>query len=404
MSGLLRTRELLRDPLELRPHYDVVVIGGGAHGLAIAHYLASEHGVTNVAVIERSYIGSGGSGRNTTVLRANYKTPEAVAFYRHSFDLYRTLSVELDYNLLRSQRGLIWLAHNESALRVQRERSLLNQALDVDTVFVDRDEIQELCPPLDLSCGQSGRSVIGGSFHAPGSVIRHDAVVWGYAAAGQRHGIDVHQGLEVTGVRVVDGRCKGVVTTRGFVGAGAVVCAVGGHASRVAALAGLRLPVVTHPLQAFVTEPYKPVLDRIVMSTEFLTYISQTSRGEMLVGAEIEPYTSYSTRSTFGFVRETAARCIDQFPFMAKLRILRQWAGVCDMSADYSPIMGTTEVEGFFLNAGWGTWGFKAVPAAGRSMAELVATQRTPAVIAPFALSRFATDRVIADRSSAGTH
>jgi sarcosine oxidase subunit beta len=235
-------------------------------------------------------------------------------------------------------------------------------------------------------------------------VIRHDAVVWAYAAAAQALGVEVHQDTEVVGIDVDGGRCRGVRTTRGEIAAGAVVCAVGGYVSKVAALAGVRLPIVTHPLQAFVTEPYKPLLDQIVLSTEFLTYISQTSRGEVLVGSEIEPYASYSTRSTYAFLAETAARCIDQFPFMAKLGILRQWAGVCDMTPDYSPIMGLTEVDRFYLDAGWGTWGFKAVPAAGTSVAALVATERVPDVIAPFALSRFAADRVIADRSSAGTH
>lgn len=404
MSGLLRRRRLLHSTPSLRNRYDVVIIGGGAHGLAIAYYLAARHGVRDVAVLERSYIGSGGSGRNTTVLRANYKTPEAIAFYQSSFDLYKNLTSELDYNLLRSQRGLIWLAHGDSSRRTQRERALLNQTFGVETVFLEPDEVKKLCPQLDLACGKSGRPVVGASYHPPGSVIRHDAVVWGYAANAQRLGVEIHQGTDVTGITVRNGRCEGLVTSRGKVAAGTVVCAAGGYVSDIARFARLELPLTTHPLQAFVTEPCKPVLDRIVLSTEFLTYVSQTSRGEMLVGAEIEPYSSYSTRSTFSFLSDTAARCIDQFPFMAKLQVLRQWTGVCEMSPDYSPIMGPSGIGGFYLNTGWGTWGFKAVPAAGIAIAELVATEAMPELIAPFALSRFHDDQVIADRASAGTH
>ncbi|TMJ95375.1 MAG: FAD-dependent oxidoreductase, partial [Actinobacteria bacterium] len=342
MSGLFRRRVFLTES-DVRPRYDVVVIGGGGHGLAIAYYLARNHGVRDVAVFERSYIGAGGSGRNTTVLRANYKTPETIPFFKASFDLYRTLSQELDFNMLLSQRGLLWLAHSEASLRVQRERALLNQAFGVETEFVGPDEIGDICPVLDLS-GGGKRPVLGAAWHPPGAIIRHDAVVWGYAAAAQRHGVHVHQGVEVTGVVQERRRCVGVETSHGPVAAGKVVCAVGGYVTPVAAMAGIRLPIVTHPLQAFVTEPVKPVLDRIVASADLLVYISQSARGELLAGAEIERYTSYSTRSTWAFLSEAASRCIDLFPFMAKLRILRQWTGLCDMTPDYSPLMGVTEI------------------------------------------------------------
>jgi sarcosine oxidase, subunit beta len=401
--GLLRTREYLREPSGRRS-YDVIVIGGGAHGLAIAYYLAKRHGIRNVAVIERSYIGSGGSGRNTTIVRANYKMPESVAFFRESFNLYSCLSQELGYNVLMSRRGLFWLAHSEGSLRIQRERALLNQALGVDTIFIGPAEVKQLCPPIDLTCGGKSHPILGSSYHPPGSVIRHDAVVWGYAAAAQRLGVDVYQGVEVVGIDARSGRVEAIETTAGRFECGAAVCAAGGYVSLVAGMAGLRLPIVTHPLQAFVTEPYKPVLDRIVASSDLLVYISQTARGELLVGAEIERYSTYSTRSTFSFLAEAASRCIDLLPFMAKLRILRQWTGLCDMTPDYSPIMGITPIEGFYLNAGWGTWGFKAVPAAGVAMAELVTTGRVPDLIAPFELDRFRKDRAIPDRSSAGTH
>jgi sarcosine oxidase subunit beta len=403
VSGLLRKRTYL-SATEPKRSYDVVIIGGGGHGLATAYYLASRHGITNVGVFERSYIGAGATGRNTTVLRANYKMPESVAFFKQSFDLYRGLSHELDYNLLMSRRGLFWLAHSENTLRLQRERALLNQAFDVDTIFIGPDEVKKLCPHIDLEAGGQGQPIIGASYHPPGSVIRHDAVVWGYAAAAQRLGVHVHEGIEVTGVTRENGRAVGIETPAGRISAGEIVSATAGYTSSVAALAGVRLPITTHPLQAFVTEPYEPILNRIVASTDKLVYISQTSRGEILVGAEIERYTTYSTRSTYSFLAECASKAIDLLPFTAKLKILRQWTGLCDMSPDYSPLMGPTEVEGFYVSAGWGTWGFKAIPAGGLGMAALVAAGVAPPEIAPFRLDRFRDDRAIPDRSSAGTH
>jgi sarcosine oxidase subunit beta len=383
--------------------YDVVIIGGGGHGLALAYYLAKHHGISDVGVFERSYIGSGGTGRNTTVLRANYKAPETVPFFKASLELYNRLGAELDFNLLLSPRGLLWLAHSEPSLRHQRERAFVNQAMGVDTVFITPDEIARLCPVLDIT-GGGKYPVLGAAYHAPGAVIRHDAVVWGYASAAQRQGVHIHQGVGVTGIEVTHGRCTGVHTSAGFVSAGTVVTAAGGYVSLVARMAGVRLPITTYPLQAFVTEAYKPVLDRIVASADLLVYISQSARGELLVGAEIEEYAAYSTRSTFDFLARASAHAIDLLPFMAKLRILRQWTGVCDMTPDYSPILGTTEVGGFYVDGGWGTWGFKAIPIAGTSMADLVATGRTPPLIAPFGLERFYEDRTVPERASAGTH
>lgn len=402
MPGLLsRTVHLPDRPLESR--YDVIIIGGGGHGLATAYYLAKEHGIRNVAVLERSYIGSGGTGRNTTVLRANYKTPETIKFFKASFDLYRTLSDELDYHTLRSERGLLWMAHSEAQANSQRERALQNQVYDVNTVYLNAAEVKEVCPQLDMTCG-GRRPIWGAAYHPPGGIIRHDAVVWGYAAAASRLGVQVHQGVPVTGMIMENGRCTGVQTPKGVIRAGAVVSAVGGYVTQITNMVGLQIPIITHPLQAFVTQSYQPVLDRVVASADLHIYISQSARGEMLVGAEIDPYTSYSTRSTFSFAASAAARAIDLFPFMAKLRLLRQWTGLCDMTPDYSPLLGTTPIEGFYLSTGWGTWGFKAIPISGKSMAELVATKRVPAIIAPLGLDRFRLDRCISERASAGTH
>jgi sarcosine oxidase subunit beta len=402
MPGLLsRIVQLPERPLA--SHYDVIVIGGGGHGLATAYYLAKEHGVHNVAVLERSYIGSGGTGRNTTVLRANYKTPETIRFFKASFDLYRTLSDELDFHTLRSERGLLWMAHSEAQANSQRERALQNQEYDVDTVYMSAAEVREVCPQLDMTCG-GRRPIWGAAYHPPGGIIRHDAVVWAYASAASRLGVHVHQGVPVTGMLMENGRCTGVRTPKGTISAGAVVSAVGGYVTQITDMVGLRIPIVTHPLQAFVTQSYQPVLDRVVASADLHIYISQSARGELLVGAEIDPYTSYSTRSTFSFAASAAARAIDLFPFMAKLRLLRQWTGICDMTPDYSPLLGTTPIDGFYLSTGWGTWGFKAIPIGGKSMAELVATKRVPEIIAPLGLDRFRLDRCISERASAGTH
>jgi sarcosine oxidase subunit beta len=394
---------------ELAAAYDVVILGGGGHGLATAYYLAREHGVKRIAVLERSYIGSGNTGRNTTVLRSNYKNPESIRFYQESVELYRHLAEELDFEMKHSERGLLWLAHSEAQLNSQRERALQNQVYGVDTRFVDAAEVAEICPQLDMSCG-GHRPILGAAYHPPGAIIRHDAVVWGYAAAAERLGVEIHQETEVTGLLLEDApdgrgrRCTGVRTSRGPVAAGAVLSAVGGFVTRIADMAGLRLPIVTHPLQAFVTQAYEPVLDRIVASADLHIYISQSARGEILVGAEIDPYTSFSTRSTFPFIASCASRAIDLFPFLARLRLLRQWTGVCDMTPDYSPLLGTTPVERLFLSSGWGTWGFKAIPVSGKRMAELIATGRVPEVIAPFALDRFRRDRSVPERASAGTH
>jgi sarcosine oxidase subunit beta len=402
MSGLLRERAYLVEN-ERKPSYDVIIIGAGGHGLAAAYYLAKTHGITNVAVLERAYIGSGGTGRNTTILRANYKTPATIKFFQRSFEMYAELAQELDYNMLRSQRGLLWMAHSEAQLQNQIERALQNQTFGVNTVFLTPEEVHRVCPQLDMT-GGGDRPILGAAYHPPGSTIRHDAVAWGYAIGAQRLGVHIHQGVAVTGLTIRNGKCLGVETTAGPIAAGSVMSAVGGYVSQVAAMAKLPIPIVTHPLQAFVTESYKPVLDRIVASADLHIYVSQSARGEMLIGAGIDPYTSYSTASTFPLLSSASARALDLFPFLAKLRILRQWTGLCDMTPDYSPLMGVTPIDSFYLSSGWGTWGFKAIPASGEGMAELIATNRVPPLIAPFALNRFERDEAISERASAGTH
>ncbi|MGH2680826.1 MAG: FAD-dependent oxidoreductase [Actinomycetota bacterium] len=402
MTGLFRRRIALPDR-ELRRSYDVVIVGGGVNGLSLAYHLAEEHGIRDVAVLERSYLGSGASGRNTQVLRANYNTPETVPLYAASLERYRRLSQELDFNVLFTNQGELDLCHTEDSLQVERERSALNRALGVRTDILGPEDILEVCPAVDLT-GDGELPVLGASYHPPGSFARHDAVVWGYARAAARRGVDLHQGVEVVGVHLEGDRCVGVETSRGRVAAAHVVSAVAGWTTQVATMAGLRLPIVTHLLQAFVTEPYRPMLRGLVSSMDLTIYVSQTARGELLAGAEIVPYSTFSTRSTFEFLSEAAKRSVMILPFMARARAMRQWGGLCDMTPDSSPILGPTPVEGFSVMAGMGTWGFKGAPIFGSTMAEHVATGRVPELIAPFALSRFREDRMVPDAASAGTH
>lgn len=385
------------------PSYDVIIIGGGGHGLATAYYLATRHGITNVAVLERSYIGSGNSGRNTTVIRANYGIPEAVRFYQHSIELFQKLEEETERKLMYQQKGLLWIAHSELGVRAERARAAVNTAFGAKTEFVTPEEIKQICPQIDLSGGGIW-PIQGGTYHPEGATARHDRVVWAYAEGAMRRGVHVHQRTAVTGLTMEGDRVTGVTTDSGSISADVVVGAVGGQVTILGSMAGLRLPIRSHPLQAFVTNHYELQLDAIVSSSDLLFYASQTARGEILMGAEIDRQPSYSYRSGHHFLQNCSFRAMTLLPFLRDLRVLRQWTGVCDMSPDYSPIMSKTPVENFYLTTGWGTWGFKAIPAGGEQMAELIATGESPELIAPFTLDRFARDRTLADRGSAGTH
>ncbi len=400
MKEIFFPKPIITRPGPLKKHYDVVIIGGGSHGLATAYYLAKHHGIKDIAIIEKSYIGSGAAGRNTTIIRANYRTPEGAAFYKESVKLYEHLSQDLNFNLMFSQHGHFTLAHSDRSLVVQNERAEVNKLLGINSRVIDRDEVKQLCPQIHVGDDVTW-PIQGALYHPPGGIIRHDAVVWGYAKQVCRAGIEIHQGVEVTGFDVRGGRCHGVKTTHGDVSAGVVLSATAGWSSPVAKLAGVPLPLTTSILQAFVTEPVKPFLDKIIVSAQMHIYCSQTDRGEFLIGAEVEPYPTYSSKGTFPFIEYATRHVLELFPQLHATRILRHWTGLCDMSPDYSPIMGLTELDGFLVDCGWGTYGFKAAPITGVTLAELIATGKTPELIEPFKLDRFYTDTLVSELAAA---
>ncbi|CAA9283992.1 MAG: Sarcosine oxidase beta subunit [uncultured Actinomycetospora sp.] len=385
---------------ELRGSYDAVIIGGGVHGLATAYYLARDHGMRNIAVLERAYIGSGGSGRNTAILRSNYLTPEGVRFYDRSIKLYEHLAADLNYNVMFSQRGHLTLAHNDASLRTMRWRTEVNKLQGVDSEVIDADRVKELVPHLDTS-DETRYPVLGALYHPPGGIVRHDAVVWGYARAADAHGVHIHQQTEVTGIDVSHGRVTGVRTNRGRIATPVVLNATAGWSSLVSHMAGVEMPVQTFPLQAAVTEPVRPFLDTVVVSGTLHVYVSQTDRGELVFGASVDPFASYSVRGSLEFTEGIAGHVLELMPALARMRLLRQWAGLCDMTPDYSPIMGPTPVEGFYVDVGWGTYGFKAGPVSGEAMAACLAEGKPPEIISAFGLDRFLEGRLVGEKGAA---
>ena len=395
--GLSRTYPVRGDipqTPELRSSYDVVIVGGGGHGLACAHYLSKYHGIRNVAVLEKGYLAGGNTARNTTTIRSNYITPQSIAFYQEGVKLYEEMSQELDFNVMFSQRGQLTLAHTEATLRSFHLRAEMGKHLGTRIEVVDQKGVKELSPLLNMDHG-GPLEIVGGLWHADGGTARHNAVAWGYAGQASRRGVQIHQRTEVEAFEVSNGRVQTIVTNRGRLSCGQVLIAAGGMNYDVALLAGVELPIRCYPLQAMVTQPLKPWLDTLVSSVSLHTYLVQSARGEIVIGGGSDPYQLYSTRSTLDMKEHLAAGAVHLFPFLKSVKVLRQWAGITDMTPDYTPIMGASPLSNLWLDCGWGTWGFKATPVAGKRMAETIATGHIPDILKPFALERFGSFNLI---------
>jgi sarcosine oxidase subunit beta len=389
-----------RNP-EPKAAYDAVIVGGGGHGLATAYYLTKIHGMRNIAVLEKGWIGGGNTGRNTTIIRSNYLYDESAALYEHAVKLWEGLSQELNYNIMYSQRGVLMLAHNTHDVQSFKRHVYANRLNGIDNEWLSREEAKEFCPPLNIS-DNLRYPVVGAALQRRGGVARHDAVAWGYARAADALGVDIIQNCEVTGIhRGPDGAVDRVETTRGTIRTKRVGVVAAGHTSVVMERAGLRMPLESFPLQALVSEPVKPVFPCVVMSNAVHAYISQSDKGELVIGAGTDQYVSYSQQGGIHITNHTLDAICELFPQFSRMRMLRSWGGIVDVTPDRSPIIGRTPIPGLFVNCGWGTGGFKATPGSGHVFAHTVATGEPHPINAPFALDRFRTGRLIDEAAAA---
>lgn len=400
LSGHKRWPEVWRAARPKRK-YDVVIVGGGGQGLATAYYLAKNHGIKDVAVLERGWIGGGNTGRNTTAIRSNYFYKESTNFFERSLKLYESLSDELNYNIMFSQRGILTLAHSPHQLDMLERWSNSIQLQDIDAEMMSVDQIAEYLPALDV--GKDARHpILGGFIQRRGGVARHDAVAWGYARAADSLGVDIVQNCAVTGFRFRASAIAGVQTSLGDIDADSVLIAVAGNSSVLCEMAGIRLPIMSYALQAMVSEPVKPMIDGVVNSPTVHAYISQSDRGEILIGGRADAYPSYGQRGSLPALEDTVSAALNLFPRLSRLKLMRQWAGIVDLSPDSSPILGLSSVPGLYLSAGWGTGGFKAIPVGGETLAYTIWAGRPHPLIEPFSLDRFAAGRMINEAAAAG--
>lgn len=384
-----------------KPFYDVVIIGGGGHGLATAYYLAKVHGITNVAVVEKGYLGGGNTARNTTIVRSNYLWDEAAQLYEHSLKLWEGLSQDLNYNLMFSQRGVLNLGHTLQDMRDIERRVNANRLNGIDGEVLDPQAVQALVPLLD--CSPNARyPVLGASWQPRAGTARHDAVAWGFARAADKLGVDLIQQSEVTGIRVQDGKVQGVETKNGFIGAAKVGCVAAGNSGELAKMVNMTLPIESHPLQAMVSEPLKPCLDTVVMSNHVHGYMSQSDKGDLVIGAGIDSYLGYGQRGSFPVIEHTIAAIIEMFPFLSRVRLNRHWGGIVDVCPDACPIISPTTINGLYFNCGWGTGGFKATPGSGHVFADTIAYDRPHPLALPFSIDRFISGHLIDEHGAAG--
>ena len=384
-----------------KERYDIIVVGGGGHGLATAYYLAKEHGITDIAVVEKGYLGGGNTGRNTTIIRSNYLWDEAAHLYEFALKLWEGLSQELNYNVMFSQRGVLNLGHNLQDMRDIERRVNANRLNGIDGEVVSPRRIKEIAPLINIS-PNCRYPILGASWQPRGGVARHDAVAWGYARAADAMGVDILQQTEVTDISVKNGIVEGVETNKGFIRAKKIACVPAGNSGVVAGLAGLRLPVESRPLQALVSEPLKPCLDTVVMSNAVHGYVSQSDKGDLVIGAGVDGYNGYGQRGSFHVIEHTLQAICELFPAFSRVRMNRQWGGVVDTCPDACPIISKTSVEGLYFNCGWGTGGFKATPGSGFVFADTVANDRAHPLAKAFGLDRFNTGALIDEHGAAG--